>query len=154
MGYWRELFIYISDKSESPTLLVSRWQRSKYTCVLVNAKINLTHAEISLSHQIAATHFIQGPWMTSHRNWFKPGSNLKQDDSLLPRYLYTYWTGNAILTKFSSLVAPKVVKMTTFGAANDKNFVKMTFPVQCAGFVLGYISLRVGTGWLFVLHTL
>ena len=30
-----------------------------------------------------------------------------------------------ILTKFSSLAAPKVVKMTTFGAASDENFVKM-----------------------------
>ena len=34
--------------------------------------------------------------------------------------------------KFSSLAAPKVVKMTTFSAASDENFVKMTtFPFQC-----------------------
>ena len=35
--------------------------------------------------------------------------------------------GNVIiLMKFSSLAAPKVVKMTTFSAASDENFVKMT----------------------------
>ena len=38
---------------------------------------------------------------------------------------------NVILTKFSLFVAPKVVKMTTFGATNNENFVKMTFPLQC-----------------------
>ena len=32
-----------------------------------------------------------------------------------------------ITMKFSSLAAPEVVKMTTFGAASDENFVKMTF---------------------------
>ena len=34
--------------------------------------------------------------------------------------------------KFSSLAAPKVAKMATFGAASDENFIKMTiFPFQC-----------------------
>ena len=43
-----------------------------------------------------------------------------------------HWNGNlAILMIFLSLAAPKVVKMTTFGAASDENFVKMTaFPFQ------------------------
>ena len=35
------------------------------------------------------------------------------------------------LTQFSSLVAPKFVILTTFGEANDENFIKMTiFPFQ------------------------
>ena len=43
-----------------------------------------------------------------------------------------HWNENVIiLMKFSSLAAPKVVKMTTFSAASDENFVKMmTFPFQ------------------------
>ena len=41
------------------------------------------------------------------------------------------WNENVILTKFSSLVAMKVVTMTTFSATNDENFIKMTtFPFQ------------------------
>ena len=32
-----------------------------------------------------------------------------------------------ILTIFSSLAAPEVVKMTTSGAASDENIVKITF---------------------------
>ena len=50
---------------------------------------------------------------------------------------YTYfwvlhWNKNVfILMKSSSLAAPKVVKMTTFGAASDENFIKMmTFSFQ------------------------
>ena len=31
-----------------------------------------------------------------------------------------------ILTKFSLLIAPKVVTMAKFGAARDENFTKMT----------------------------
>ena len=35
--------------------------------------------------------------------------------------------------KSSSLAAPKVVKMTTFGAASDETFIKMmTFSFQCS----------------------
>ena len=33
----------------------------------------------------------------------------------------------AILTKFSPLVAPQVVKMTTSGATSDENFIKIAF---------------------------
>ena len=33
--------------------------------------------------------------------------------------------------KFSSMTALKVVILTTFGAANDNNFVDMTFSFQC-----------------------
>ena len=36
-----------------------------------------------------------------------------------------------ILTKFSSLGALEVVKITTFNVHNGTNFVKMTFPCQC-----------------------
>ena len=41
------------------------------------------------------------------------------------------WNENIIiLVKFSSLATPEVVILTTSGAANDENFVKMTFPFQ------------------------
>ena len=45
----------------------------------------------------------------------------------------THWNENVfILMKSSSLAALKVVKMTTFGAASDENFIKMmTFSFQC-----------------------
>ena len=44
-----------------------------------------------------------------------------------------HWNENVvILMKSSSLAAPKVVILTTFGAASDEDFVKMkTFPFQC-----------------------
>ena len=44
-----------------------------------------------------------------------------------------HWNENVIiLMKSSSLAAPKVVKMTTFGAASDETFIKMmTFSFQC-----------------------
>ena len=39
---------------------------------------------------------------------------------------YNQLNGNAvILMKFSSLAAPKVVILTTFGAASDEDFIKM-----------------------------
>ena len=38
---------------------------------------------------------------------------------------------NIILTKFSSLAVPEVVKMTTSDVASDENFVNMPFPFQC-----------------------
>ena len=42
-----------------------------------------------------------------------------------------YWNGNVVLTKFSSLAALKVTKMTTSSAASDENLIKMTtFPFQ------------------------
>ena len=37
-----------------------------------------------------------------------------------------HWNGNVFLMKFSSLATRKVVILTTFSAASDKNFVKMT----------------------------
>ena len=44
--------------------------------------------------------------------------------------------------KFSSLAAPKVVILTTFGAASDEDFIKMkTFSFQCGAF---YWILYVG----------
>ena len=44
-----------------------------------------------------------------------------------------HWNENVIiLMKFSSLAAPKVVILTTFGAASDEDFIKMkTFSFQC-----------------------
>ena len=41
-----------------------------------------------------------------------------------------YWWFVVILAKFSSLAAPKVVKMTTFGAASHENFKMTTFSFQ------------------------
>ena len=45
---------------------------------------------------------------------------------------HIHCNGNeVILTKFSSLAPSEVAKMTTFGAAGDENFIKMTtYPVQ------------------------
>ena len=47
--------------------------------------------------------------------------------------LIAHWNGNVvILTKFSSLAATKIVRMTIFDAASDDNFVKMmTFSFHC-----------------------
>ena len=58
-----------------------------------------------------------------------------------------HWNGNVfILMKFSSLAAPKVVKMTTFSAASDENFVKMmTFPFQCGALCPAPVMSL--TGW-------
>ena len=44
-----------------------------------------------------------------------------------------HWNENVIiLMKFSSLAAPKVVILTTFGVASDEDFIKMkTFSFQC-----------------------
>ena len=42
-----------------------------------------------------------------------------------------HWNGNVILTKFSSLAAPDIVKMTMSGAASVKNFIKiMIIPLE------------------------
>ena len=45
---------------------------------------------------------------------------------------HSHWNGKVVtLTKFSSLAAPEVVKMTTSSAASDENFIDMTtFPFQ------------------------
>ena len=43
-----------------------------------------------------------------------------------------HWNGNGnISTKFASLAALWVVKVTTFTAVSDENFTKMTFLFQC-----------------------
>ena len=50
----------------------------------------------------------------------------------MPLKSITVPCGEVILTKFSSLAAPEVVKMTTSGAASDENFIRMTtFSFQC-----------------------
>ena len=50
-----------------------------------------------------------------------------------------HWNENVfILMKSSSLAAPKVVKMTTFGAASDETFIKMmTFSFQWRELIQG-----------------
>ena len=71
--------------------------------------------------------------------------------------VYIHWNEDvAILMKFSSLAALKVVKMTTFSATSDENFIKMTtFPFQWSNgivdipdyhyvFIVVYSSYRWG----------
>ena len=55
----------------------------------------------------------------------------------IPGNTHTHWKRNVvILTKFSSLAAPEVVMLTTSGAANDANFVKMlVFPFRCPSYI-------------------
>ena len=49
------------------------------------------------------------------------------------KYLTAHWNWNVVIfTSISSLAAPNVVILITFGATNDENVVKMTtFPFQC-----------------------
>ena len=49
---------------------------------------------------------------------------------------------NYILTRFSSLAAPEVVKLTTSVAASDENFVKMTFGLGDVTMFTKWISLH------------
>ena len=58
-----------------------------------------------------------------------------------------HWNENVIiLMKVSSLAAPKVVILTTFGAASDEDFIKMmTFSFQCMAWVVE--MLPHGTHW-------
>ena len=68
--------------------------------------------------------------------------------SLPLRILLLHWHENAsILTKFTSLAAPKVVILTTFVAASDENFVKMwAVPFQYIGKSSWYLyHLRANT---------
>ena len=52
---------------------------------------------------------------------------LRRSEMMVRHQQTQHWNGNVvILTKSSSLAATKVVKMTTFGATSDENFVKMT----------------------------
>ena len=71
-----------------------------------------------------------------HRNW----STLVHAGNTLDanwrheaiRWAHNHWNGNIfILTKFPSLAALEVVKMTTSSAASDENLIKMTFSFQC-----------------------
>ena len=53
-----------------------------------------------------------------------------------------HWNENVVvLMKSSSLAALKVVKMTTFSAASDENFIKMTtFPFQCCSWYYVFLA--------------
>ena len=60
-------------------------------------------------------------------------NNVKKDRCSIP--MDTTVLPGPLLIKFSSLAAPKVVKMTTFGEAGDENFMKMTtFPFHFDNF--------------------
>ena len=56
------------------------------------------------------------------------------------------WNGNVvILTIFSSLAAPKVVKMTIFGVTSDENFNEIIlFPFQCIRVHIHVIGHDIG----------
>ena len=60
--------------------------------------------------------------------------------------LQQHWNENVvILTKFSSLAAPEVVKMTTSSAASDENVIKITtFPFQWMDGSGGYYDTSTG----------
>ena len=62
---------------------------------------------------------------------------------------YNHWNENVvILTKFSSLAAPKVVILTTFGTASDEDFVKMkTFPFQWCVFNAEMLEMWESHNW-------
>ena len=61
-------------------------------------------------------HFVQGEMGQSYHKCKALSCNTAQ-----------HWNENVvILMKSSSLAAPKVVKMTTFSAASDEDFIKMT----------------------------
>ena len=88
-------------------------------CETCNIRRSLVGNKIvNQSHAVAAWRVAT----TINRAWFC---------SLLNRS--AHWNENVfILMKSSSLAAPKVVKMTTFGAASDETFIKMmTFSFQC-----------------------
>ena len=53
--------------------------------------------------------------------------------SIYHKHALRHWNGTVvILTQFSLLAAPEVVKMTTSRVASDENFVKMTiYPFHC-----------------------
>ena len=55
---------------------------------------------------------------------------------------YTGYTETGKSMKTSSLVAPKIGKMTTFGATNDEYLIKITqFCYQCMGKKIYDISI-------------
>ena len=61
-----------------------------------------------------------------------------------------YWHWNAISSKFSSLAAPEVVKMTTSGAPNDENIVETTFLSLVAPEVVKMTTSGAASGENFV----
>ena len=69
-------------------------------------------------------------WIWHDKGWLQNQGNRCQWNWL--DYQHDHGNGDVfILTKFSSLAALKVVKMTTFSAASGENFVKMkTYPFQ------------------------
>ena len=67
-------------------------------------------------------------------------------------FIWTHWKRNVILMKFLSLATPEVVKMTTFGATTDKNFIKITaFLFQCSTPMLSSLIIHFLTPLLFQL---
>ena len=82
-----------------------------------------------------------------HHNPIQQSLTAGANSSLRARGHARHWNENVfILMKSSSLAAPKVVKMTTFGAATDENFIKMTtFSFQ---WMLGGIPASITVrGW-------
>ena len=107
---------------------------------MVNRHVRMHHwTELRLSKFHQDLRGSQNPWQHYSFNSIKEKVPICSWDSSDIRPVmqkvfscHANWNGNVIiLIKFSSLATPKVVRMTTFGAAIDENFVKMTaFPIQ------------------------
>ena len=115
------------------------------TYMLIMVRTWLTWHRYDL-HGIDIIHLTQA-WLTWHKRYlhssyttYIPQTRLNVCGAELTWHKYhlhgwhrsQHWNENVvILMKFSSLAAPKVVILTTFGAASDEDFVKMkTFPFQ------------------------
>ena len=71
-------------------------------------------------------HWSSTRWSIGTKPTYRSESHLRRGQGWLERH----WNGNVILMRFSSLAALKVVILTTFSAASDVNFIKMTFYIS------------------------
>ena len=113
----------------------------------------LWHREIHITHR--GTEKLS--WtLQGLSSWPSDRGNIPSSQSsstLVPRHRYCakkliqyHWNGNVvILMKFSSMAALKVVILTTFSAANDEDFVKMT-TFSCQWYKNGILPV-----WRFLL---
>ena len=123
---WRVLLKQHGHHRNDPFLInLEHWMKSLQ---LIRSQYGSRLEDLKL------TRFKQGTCKHSQylNSRVKPYMFLKYNSIFYATLLWHHWNENVIiLMKFSSLAAPKVVKMTTFSAASDENFVKMmTFPFQ------------------------
>ena len=92
------------------------------------------HISVKLELEFYHFHSRKCHWKCRLLKWrpFCPGGDEWSIYHMLIFSVLSHWNENVfILMKSSSLAAPKVVKMTTFGAASDETFIKMmTFSFQ------------------------